>query len=65
MAFGLRKSRVRVMLSVAKHLLFLHLQKQILRRFAPQNDRAALAVLVHHSAFIICVPRSAFRIHLS
>jgi len=33
MAFGLPKSRVPVMLSVAKHLLFLHLQKQILRGF--------------------------------
>ena len=29
-----------VMLSEAKHLLFLHFYKQILRRFAPQNDRA-------------------------
>jgi L-alanine-DL-glutamate epimerase-like enolase superfamily enzyme len=28
------------MLSEAKHLLFLHFYKQILRRFAPQNDRA-------------------------
>ena len=29
-----------VMLSEAKHLLFLHFYKQILRRFPPQNDRA-------------------------
>jgi hypothetical protein len=34
------ESPLPVMLSVAKHLLFVHLQKQILGRSAPQNDKA-------------------------
>jgi hypothetical protein len=41
-AFGppmVMKVPVPVMLSGAKHLLFLGLHKQILRRYAPQNDR--------------------------